>query len=98
MSGGVGRGRGWLNLTQNPNVPDPAVVGSLPKVSTSPKTKINLNVEDESRFTDSPNDTNDFVNKISQINLSDDGILFNQKLKYITTNWKNCCKSDVETE
>lgn len=92
MSSGVGRGRGWLNLKQNQNIPN----SSGPTTLTSP---INpTNVKEETQFTDIPNETNDLVNKIKQLNICDDGILFNQKIKYIVENWKNDCRTNEEVE
>lgn len=93
MSSGVGRGRGWLNLKQSQNVPNPTAVSTL----TSPPIN-QANVKEETQFVDIPNDNNDLVNKIKQLNLSDDGILFNQKIKYIVENWKNDCRTNEEVE
>lgn len=94
MSSGVGRGRGWLNLKQNQNTPNStAVVGTIASPPITP-----ANVKEEIQFVDIPNDNNDLVNKIKQLNLSDDGILFNQKIKYIIKDWNKDCRTSEEVE
>lgn len=94
MSSGKGRGRGWLNLKQSQNTPNPTIVGNL----TSPPASQTNTVKEETQFSDIEKNTTDLVNKIRQLNLGDDGILFNQKIKYIVENWKNECHTSDEVE
>ncbi|KAJ8925440.1 hypothetical protein NQ315_009273 [Exocentrus adspersus] len=96
-SSGVGRGRGWLNLSKNPNpAAEPPRPGSIP----SP-TSVNPNspsLIDESHFADKSNEFIDLINIVKQLNINDDGIKFNQKKKYIVESWKDCCQTGEEVE
>lgn len=98
MSKGVGRGRGWLNLKQSQNNPNTAAVGNLASPPLSVVNQTNLNTNEENQFVDPPESGCDLANKIKQLNINDDGILFNQKIKYIVENWKNDCRSSEEVE
>lgn len=98
MSKGVGRGRGWLNLKQSQNNPNTAAVGNLASPPLSVVNQTNVNTNEENKFIATPEDGCDLVNKIKQLNVNDDGILFNQKIKYILENWKNDCRSGEEVE
>lgn len=98
MSKGVGRGRGWLNLKQNQNNSNAAAIGNLASPPLTAVNQTNLNPKEETQFTDTSENGCDLVNKIKQLNINDDGILFNQKIKYIVKNWKNDCRSSEEVE
>lgn len=98
MSSGVGRGRGWLNLKQNQNNTNPAVVGNVANPPKNSVNQANLNTKEEKQFIDTQKEACDLVNKIKQLNINDDGILFNQKIKYIIENWKNDCRTSEEVQ
>lgn len=101
MSSGVGRGRGWLNLKQNQNSTAPAAVGNLtsPTVTSVNLTNTNItNTKEQNKFEDFPDNDTAVVNRIKQLDLNDDGILFNQKIKYIVENWKTDCQTSEEVE
>ncbi|XP_028131801.1 CBP80/20-dependent translation initiation factor-like isoform X1 [Diabrotica virgifera virgifera] len=86
-----GRGRGWLNINKNQNNPVPP--GNIVTVA-----KPNIpSVADESLFTDA-SEYKEIINRVKELNISDDGIKFNQKLRYILENWKQDCKSSEEVE
>ncbi|KAJ8947835.1 hypothetical protein NQ318_009980 [Aromia moschata] len=98
-SSGIGRGRGWLNLKKNPTVNVPLCPQSMPLNSSSinplsPK----LSSTDEVQFVDSSNEFTDLINKVKQLNVNDDGIKFNQKIKYIVENWKQNCETSEAVE
>ncbi|CAH2007181.1 unnamed protein product [Acanthoscelides obtectus] len=88
---GVGRGRGWLNLnkTQSQN--------AVPKVGAATAGQ-DLTAAEESRYIDASSSYNDLINKIQQLNIKDDGILFNQKIKYVLENWKQDCQNSEQVE
>ncbi|XP_057669364.1 uncharacterized protein LOC130901784 [Diorhabda carinulata] len=93
-SGVGGRGRGWLHLNKNQNAaPNPAPI----QVADNPK---NITViGDESKFTDvNEHEFKDLISKIREIKVTDDGIKFNQKIKYILENWKQDCQNSEEVE
>ncbi|XP_060536163.1 uncharacterized protein LOC132708071 [Cylas formicarius] len=85
---GVGRGRGWLNL-KSQNVPGAPGSGTSPNSSPSPT---------DQHFSNAVSDFSILLGKIKQLNLADDGIKFNQKIKYILDGWFEECQtaSDVE--
>lgn len=98
MSGGVGRGRGWLNLKQNQNNTDTAVVGNLASSPRTNITKTNIGLKEETNFSDVSSDTVDLVNEIKTLNINDDVILINKKVKFFVKNWKNNCQTIEEVE
>lgn len=98
MSSGVGRGRGWLNLKmQGTKSPGGETQNSPPIINDSHSP--NLHSPDNRKFEDASDDFSSLINKIKQLNLQDDGIKFNQKIKYIVEGWTQDCLNgaDVET-
>lgn len=87
---GIGRGRGWLNLKSQNNASNTNRVGNNVPVSCQDSC--------ENEFTDAKNDYNDIINKVKQLNMNDDGILFNQKVKYILENWNEDCQTPEQVE
>ncbi|XP_030765691.1 uncharacterized protein LOC115889761 [Sitophilus oryzae] len=96
MSGGVGRGRGWLNL----NTPNKYTPGIDEMPSPSASKHLNTNeIDDENKYyTDVPQDFSDLINAVKVISLEDDGIKFNQKMKYITEIWVEKCRNSDDVE
>ncbi|KAL1497502.1 hypothetical protein ABEB36_008453 [Hypothenemus hampei] len=88
---GVGRGRGWLNL-KNQEKSNPGVTSlDLEQIAS-------FTIQEKTEFSDSSDDFSSLINKIKKLNLNDDGILFNQKIKYIVENWNEDCKNAAEVE
>lgn len=93
MSGGVGRGRGWLNL-KGQNIKSPGSESNIPNHNVSP----DFNLSENKKFSDAGSDYSDLISKINQLNINDDGIKFNQKIQYIIENWAKDCQSAPEVE
>lgn len=97
MSSGVGRGRGWLNLKmQGTKSPGGETQNSPPIINDSHSP--NLHSPDNRKFEDAPDDFSSLINKIKQLNLQDDGIKFNQKIKYIVEGWTQDCLNGADVE
>lgn len=90
--GGTGRGRGWLNLKQNA----PVVGVTMPTVSSPATVQSADPLREDAQFVDV--DYLDLVNKVKQLNVNDDGILFNKKIKYIFESWTENCQTKEEVE
>ncbi|KAJ8927017.1 hypothetical protein NQ314_020580 [Rhamnusium bicolor] len=98
-SSGVGRGRGWLNLNKNQNVSSvPPRPGSIPSPTTINPLSPKLTITDDTQFTDATNDFTDLISNIKQLNMNDDGIKFNQKLKYVLEIWNEKCQTTEDVE
>ncbi|KYB26290.1 hypothetical protein TcasGA2_TC009812 [Tribolium castaneum] len=82
MSCGAGRGRGWLNLGSNAEPPKP--MGLPPPVVPSP-----VEVSPEYK---------ELVDRVKELNVNDDGILLNQKVKHIQSFWQNECHTQEEVQ
>ncbi|XP_018579984.1 uncharacterized protein LOC108917725 [Anoplophora glabripennis] len=96
-SSGVGRGRGWLNLSKSQNVTVvPPRPGSSP-TSINPLSP-NLALIDDAQFADKSNEFTDLISIVKQLNLNDDGIKFNQKKKHILESWKESCQTSEDVE
>lgn len=95
MSGsGTGRGRGWLNLNKNAGAPKP---GGLPNgISTNNTFSESKLVHDQSSATIGNSQYQSLVCLLEQLDLNDDGILLNQKLKHIIESWGIECNSDTD--
>ncbi|XP_050292691.1 uncharacterized protein LOC126733423 isoform X2 [Anthonomus grandis grandis] len=99
MSHGIGRGRGWLNLkaqNQTINAPGSENAQSPPALNNLPPPKVNSNVIDT--FSDAQNDYSSLVSKIKHLDINDDGIMFNQKIKHIIESWYQDCQNAPEVE
>lgn len=97
MSGGVGRGRGWLNLkAQSTKNPGSGTSTSPPIVNNTPSP--NLNSHDNGKYSNVADDYTDLISKIKQLSVNDDGIMFNQKIRYIIESWNEDCQNPVEVE
>nr|CAI5864773.1 unnamed protein product [Callosobruchus analis] len=92
--GGVGRGRGWLNLNRNQGQ---NASNTPPRVGNATAGQDFTSAE-ESRYIDAPSSYNDLISKIQQLNTKDDGILFNQKIRYVLENWKQDCQNSEQVE
>lgn len=92
---GTGRGRGWLNLKQNQTTPTQTSTQGASNSNSTIGLK-NYTGREEKLFTDI--DDCDLVNRVKQLSMNDDGILFNQKLKFIQDSWKYNCQSAEEVE
>ncbi|XP_044265908.1 CBP80/20-dependent translation initiation factor [Tribolium madens] len=82
MSCGAGRGRGWLNLGSNVEPPKP--MGLPQPLAPSP-----VEVSPEYRA---------LVDRVKELNVNDDGILLNKKVKHIQNFWQDECHSQEEVE
>nr|CAH7714674.1 unnamed protein product [Callosobruchus chinensis] len=92
--GGVGRGRGWLNLNKNQGQ---NASNTPPRVGNATAGQ-DFTPAEESRYIDAPSSYNDLISKIQQLNTKDDGILFNQKIRYVLENWKQDCQNSEQVE
>ncbi|XP_066262149.1 uncharacterized protein [Euwallacea similis] len=95
MSGGVGRGRGWLNLKAQ-GAKSPGLENSSPPITNN--VSPNFSNQDNRKYVDALEDFTSLINKIKQINLEDDGIKFNQKIRYIVEGWNQDCQNGSEVE
>lgn len=115
MSGGsgTGRGRGWLNLNKNSQVPAIPGGNGNPIITTNsqPPSAVNkqspsplLQLSDQNCFVDvvaaAPVHADDveLIEKVKHLSRHDDGILFNQKIKYILQFWTNACQTPDEVK
>ncbi|XP_025836599.1 uncharacterized protein LOC108744470 isoform X2 [Agrilus planipennis] len=80
---GVGRGRGWLNLNKRSNPIRPGPI---------PSSNENQNAEKASLGKDK------VLSTLEALDVKDDGILLNQKLKYILECFEQECKTANEVE
>nr|XP_023013387.1 uncharacterized protein LOC111503334 [Leptinotarsa decemlineata] len=90
-----GRGRGWLNLNKNnsssSNMSNPVVpVGNL-------SNHVIQSTNDENLFVDAQ-EYNDLVNIVKKLNIDDDGIKFNQKIRHLLEQWKAVCLTSDDVE
>lgn len=88
---GAGRGRGWLKLKGNED---------LPKPNSSPLVRPILSeysVEWGDEETKVPAQFTNLIAQINKLDRADDGIMFNRKLASILQAWNKCCinKEDV---
>ncbi|CAG9864054.1 unnamed protein product [Phyllotreta striolata] len=86
---GVGRGRGWMNLQKNQQqhvLPINIHANETPKIS----------LKDVTEFIDIEND--ELTKRIKELNINDDGIKFNQKIKFILEKWKQDCQTGEDVE
>lgn len=83
---GVGRGRGWLKLQKNQQNVSPNTVPLPPE-----------SLKDESEFSD-VSEYKDLISRVKELDVTDDGIKFNQKIRYILENWKQDCQTSEEVE
>ncbi|CAH0550645.1 unnamed protein product [Brassicogethes aeneus] len=86
-----GRGRGWLNVYKSNSAPIQPGIVPEPVIN-------NAKPVDNTKFVDAREEYMDLANKVKKLNVNDDGILFNQKIKYILENWKECCSNGEEVE
>ncbi|KAG5861709.1 hypothetical protein JTB14_036471 [Gonioctena quinquepunctata] len=91
-----GRGRGWLNLSKNQGAPNNFSVPMVPPLIGNTN-HINPSVIDDNQFVDAV-EYIDLINVVKELNISDDGIKFNQKMKYILEKWKEDCKTGDDVE
>ncbi|CAG9762262.1 unnamed protein product [Ceutorhynchus assimilis] len=86
MSGGIGRGRGWLKL-KSQDIKNPG--------SESPSTLAN---DASQQFSDACEDYAGLISEIKQLNINDDGIKFNQKIRHILESWNEECQNAMDVE
>ncbi|RZC43086.1 uncharacterized protein BDFB_006990 [Asbolus verrucosus] len=84
MSSGAGRGRGWLNLGKNAEPPRPMGL-ARPPANPTPVQQVECKYKG-------------LIEKVKEMNVSDDGIMFNKKLQYIQTYWVQECGSREDVE
>ncbi|KAF7268433.1 hypothetical protein GWI33_018442 [Rhynchophorus ferrugineus] len=97
MSSGVGRGRGWLNLG-NHNTKNIPGIDEVPTHLSSKQISSPVDKSNDSFNSDASEDFSSLINTIKQLSVCDDGILFNQKIKYIVEKWSTECENAAEVE
>ncbi|KAJ3649829.1 hypothetical protein Zmor_021549 [Zophobas morio] len=82
---GVGRGRGWLNLSKSAEPPKPMGLSKPPMNTPSPAPQLSSEYDE-------------LVDRIKELSTNDDGIMFNKKMKYIQSYWTQDCTRQKEVE
>jgi hypothetical protein len=82
---GAGRGRGWLNLPKSAEPPRPTGLHKPTVNNTSPVPQINSPYKE-------------LIDRMKEINLNDDGIMFNKKMKYVQEYWLQECGNEEEVK
>lgn len=55
-------------------------------------------MQDNRTFSDASHEYDDLIGKIRLLNINDDGIKLNQKIKYIIENWNEICRNEMDVE
>lgn len=90
---GVGRGRGWLNLVRN------SLDNSDVRPGGTPATPVQTsNMTNNVPETIQPNSAqySKLITQISALDENDDGILLNQKLRFIIETWHDVCENEAD--
>lgn len=92
---GVGRGRGWLNINKSP-IPEqrPGIRNVTATHSAHNAVGRSIHFADASQL--EVERLSELFAQINTLDESDDGILFNQKLKNIIQTWHEVCTSEAD--